>query len=289
MSDACVEVDGAVGGSVAVAEAPESYAASSSSPNKKKKNSNFFLVKLYRARSIILQLHGERYDTSEYADFTINEMDAMIKHSQCDMLLREREDPAAAATTTTDPKEGAKGAKGAKEKEMKKEEGAKEKEKEGRERKKLYIIFHNVNGQKASKTIRKPVVDEYVQDLFFVERVLSKQDTLVIIIDDEPNDTMKACVKTLFDKDGIYVILLNIRRLQFNITRIRGVPPHRIMDDAEKAALFVRYNLTSEAQLPEISRFDPVAMAIGLRPHEVCCISRKSPTALVHQYYRICV
>ena len=285
MSDACVEVDGAVG-SVAVAEAPESYAASSSSPNKKKKNSNFFLVKLYRARSIILQLHGARYDTSEYADFTINEMDAMIKHSQCDMLLVEREE-----AISGQEKEGGGGVEGEKAETQTQTQTRREAEggTQRRERKKLYIIFHNVNGQKSIKTIRKPVVDEYVQDLFFVERVLSKQDTLVIIIDDEPNDTMKACVKTLFDKDGIYVILMNILRLQFNITRYRGVPPHRIMDDAEKAALFERYHLTSEAQLPEISRFDPVAMAIGLRPHEVCCISRKSPTALVHHYYRICV
>ena len=151
------------------------------------------------------------------------------------------------------------------------------------------MIFHNVNGLKSTTTIRKPVIDEYVQDLFYVERALTEEDTLVIVIDDEPNDTMKACVKTLFDSQRIFVILYNIRRLQFNITQVKRVPPHRILDEREKRAFFDKFHVMDEAQLPQISRFDPVAMVLGLRPHQVCHIARKSPTALAYDYYRICV
>ena len=42
-------------------------------------------------------------------------------------------------------------------------------------------------------------------------------------------------------------------------------------------------------QLPEISRFDPVAQAIGMRPGNICEIIRPSKTAIYAPYYRICV
>ena len=44
----------------------------------------------------------------------------------------------------------------------------------------------------------------------------------------------------------------------------------------------------NDKQIPEITRFDPVAIAIGLRPQQVVEIIRSSPTALTTKYYRIC-
>jgi DNA-directed RNA polymerase subunit H (RpoH/RPB5) len=40
---------------------------------------------------------------------------------------------------------------------------------------------------------------------------------------------------------------------------------------------------------PDISRFDPVARAIGIRPGDVCHIIRPSKTAIEADYYRICI
>ena len=42
-------------------------------------------------------------------------------------------------------------------------------------------------------------------------------------------------------------------------------------------------------QLPEISRFDPQALALCIRPGDVCKFIRNSSTALEYNYYRICV
>jgi len=42
-------------------------------------------------------------------------------------------------------------------------------------------------------------------------------------------------------------------------------------------------------QLPMIDRFDPVAIAIGMKPGQICEITRKSATAIVSIYYRHCV
>lgn len=41
-------------------------------------------------------------------------------------------------------------------------------------------------------------------------------------------------------------------------------------------------------EFPEISRFDPVAKTIGLRPGKLCKITRSSPTAVESNYYRLC-
>jgi len=51
----------------------------------------------------------------------------------------------------------------------------------------------------------------------------------------------------------------------------------------------LKYNIENDKQLPQISRFDPVAKAILLRPGEVCKIIRYDKISLQNDYYRICV
>ena len=66
------------------------------------------------------------------------------------------------------------------------------------------------------------------------------------------------------------------------------VPKHTILTDTEVADLKKRYNINDTSELPEISRYDPVAQAIGMRPGQVCKITRPSKTAITTDYYRIC-
>ena len=63
----------------------------------------------------------------------------------------------------------------------------------------------------------------------------------------------------------------------------------RILDEKETIALKEKYHLKNVKELPEISRFDPMALAICLRPGQICTFDRKSPTALVTEYFRICL
>ena len=61
------------------------------------------------------------------------------------------------------------------------------------------------------------------------------------------------------------------------------------MLDSEVEIMMKRYNIISKTQLPDISRFDPVARVIGLRPGQVCHIIRPSKTAIEANYYRVCI
>jgi len=61
------------------------------------------------------------------------------------------------------------------------------------------------------------------------------------------------------------------------------------LNEQQCADLKIKYNLKTLDNLPEISRFDPHALALCLRPGQVIEINRKSDTALEYKYYRICV
>jgi DNA-directed RNA polymerase subunit H (RpoH/RPB5) len=50
-----------------------------------------------------------------------------------------------------------------------------------------------------------------------------------------------------------------------------------------------KYNISDMTQFPDISRFDPVSQAIGLRPDQLCEITRSSKTAIESKYYRVCI
>ena len=50
-----------------------------------------------------------------------------------------------------------------------------------------------------------------------------------------------------------------------------------------------RYNILNDTMIPEISRFDPVALALLMRPKEICKIIRSSKTSITSEFYRICV
>ena len=50
-----------------------------------------------------------------------------------------------------------------------------------------------------------------------------------------------------------------------------------------------RYNITNDLMIPEISRFDPVAIALLMRPAEMCKLIRSSKNyQLPPNFYRIC-
>jgi hypothetical protein len=128
------------------------------------------------------------------------------------------------------------------------------------------LINHDTNGRKiyikyylTAKQIRPQNLEDIIEDLFTVENVLTKEDTLAIIIEDEPNDTILTRLKYLYDHDGIFVVIHNIHRLQYNLLKHRLVPECYLLDEKEREELMKTYNIKNPMQLPEISRFDPQA------------------------------
>jgi len=150
------------------------------------------------------------------------------------------------------------------------------------ENKKVYIKYH------LAKTLRPNNIYEYIDDLFTTDEVLTKKDDLIIIINDEPNETLIKTLNNVWQQDGVFISVFNIKRLQFNILKHKLVPTHLVLTPEQDAEIRTRYNIKDNSELPDISRFSPVAQAIGLRPGEMCKIIRPSRTAISADFYRIC-
>jgi DNA-directed RNA polymerase subunit H (RpoH/RPB5) len=148
--------------------------------------------------------------------------------------------------------------------------------------KSVYVKYH------LAKSLRPVNIYEYIEDLFTLEEVLQKKDDLIVIMKDEPNDTIRKTLTDIWEKDGIFIIVINIKRLQYNILKHQLVPEHIVMGAEEAAAIKQKYNIHDDSQIPDISRFSPVSQVIGLRPGELCRIYRPSKTAIKAEFYRIC-
>lgn len=212
-------------------------------------NISSLITSVYNSRKNILDLMNKQgYNTDEYSNFSINEVNIMFQNKQLDILLEKKVE----------------------------DESTKRK-------KKIYIRYY------LSKTIRPNNLHEMIDDLFNLEEILTKEDTLYIIIKDEINETFINELKHLWEKDKIFIVIQSIHRLQFNILNHILVPDHKVMNMMEVEEVKKRFNITNNNMFPDISRFDPVAQAIGIRPGEVCEITRQSKTAIKSLYYRICV
>ena len=208
------------------------------------------VLRIYKSRKTMLDLLEtyQNYDVSDYNDFSINEIDAMLSNEQLDMLVQRKSEDSL-----------------------------------GKEQK-TYIKYYL-----QSKQIRPQTLDDIIEDLYLVENILTKDDTLIIIIDDEPNDTIIAKLNYLYNTSGIFIVIHNIKRLQFNILEHKLVPNMSILSKKEVEELMQKFNLKSVNQLPEIGRFDPQALALSMRPGDVCQINRDSVTSIEYDYYRVCV
>jgi len=154
--------------------------------------------------------------------------------------------------------------------------------------KKTYVKYHSGKGIQIEKSIRPVSIYEYIEDLFTLEEILTKGDDLIIIINDEPNETIEKTLRHIWEQDKIFVNVISMKRLQYNILDHVLVPPHTVLSKEDALAVRVKYNIMTDKQMPDISRFSPVAQLIGIRPGDICKIVRPSKTAIETVFYRIC-
>lgn len=149
---------------------------------------------------------------------------------------------------------------------------------------KVYIKYH------IAKKLTPNHVHNTINDLFEIEGILNKEtDQIIFVIKDEPTETLVELVNHIYHSEGIFITIFNIKRLQFNILEHSLVPKHTILTPLEEEKMMVSYNIQDKTQIPTISRFDPVAMVIGLKPGQICKITRPSKTAIEGVFYRVCV
>jgi len=147
---------------------------------------------------------------------------------------------------------------------------------------KLYFKYH------LKTKISKTHTQDFIEDIYNVDELIKPTDSLIIVGKDKPNDTLINLLDMTYKNDQYYVNIYNIHDYLYNILDHSLVPGHRIISETEKQEVEKFYNIINDSQWPEISRFGPVAIAIGIRPGQVAEIIRSSPTSLTTKYYRLC-
>ena len=211
--------------------------------------------KIYRSRTVLLeQLAAQGYNVDEYSHFGLNDVQAMINSEMLDMVVYKGTNSDATATAKPDATS-----------------------------QKMVIKYF-------LSSIKVAPIQKMVADLFDSEEpVLSSNHMLYIVSLEEIGDSVRDCLVQLWKERGLFVHAQYIERLQINVLKHERVPPHSVMTDEDTSVLMKTLNIDTPDLLPPISRFDPAAIAIFLRPNQVCLVKRFSKTALSAPYYRICV
>ena len=208
------------------------------------------IIEIHKSRKNIIDLLKlQDFDVSNYENFSINDVNTLLETRQMDMLV--------------------------------------ENEKTG---KKIYVKYHMSNSSAGlAKSMRPITIYEYIEDLYTLDEVLEKKDDLIIIMKDEPNDTIRKTQVDIWEQDSIYVNIMNIKRLQYNIMNHQLVPKHTVLTNEESEEVRRKYNISNNTLIPDISRFSPVSQVIGIRPGDLCRIQRPSKTSIKADFYRICL
>ena len=154
-----------------------------------------------------------------------------------------------------------------------------ENEKTGR---KAYVKYH------LGKTLRGNNIMDYIDDLFTLDSVLTREDDLIVIGRDGANDSMEKALRQIWSQHKYLITVVGMKALQFNILKHELVPPHRVLSEEDAIEIKKKYNIADDSQLPDLSRFSPVSLAIGVRPGQLVEIMRPSKTAISAPFYRIC-
>lgn len=160
-----------------------------------------------------------------------------------------------------------------------------------REKDKCYVKYmtEDANTKNPANSVKKLNISNIIDDMFTQEGLLSAKDTLVLITNDYSVESIHKALKNIWELKGLYVVLFDLKQLQLNVLNHRLVPKHVKLTPEEKVVLYQKLNIEEDAQLPEISRFDPVAKTLFLRPGEVCRITRFDKISFTNDYYRVCV
>lgn len=208
------------------------------------------IIEIYQSRKNIIDLLKlQGFDVTKYENFSINDVNTLLETKQMDMLVENEKN-----------------------------------------KKKTYVKYHmSTSSVGLAKSMRPVTIYEYIDDLFTLDEVLEKKDDLIIIMKDEPNDTIRKTQVDIWEQDGFYVNIINIKRLQYNIMNHQLVPKHIVLTSEESEEVRRKYNISNNSQVPDISRFSPVSQIIGIRPGDLCRIQRPSKTAIKADFYRVCL
>jgi DNA-directed RNA polymerase I, II, and III subunit RPABC1 len=106
--------------------------------------------------------------------------------------------------------------------------------------------------------------------------------------------TQKATLSAVSNRERIMypidlIQFFNLTQLQINVSRHSLVPKHELIQDEETVRSIMKiYGLKSRSEFTRISHLDAQAYYLGARPENLIKVSRITPSAGIHEVFRIC-
>ena len=110
----------------------------------------------------------------------------------------------------------------------------------------------------------------------------------IIIVSQTPisESVQDSLIQHISEKSNPLVQIFEIRKLQFNISKHRKVPNHKLLNDSEKAEVTKLYELE---KMPKILCQDEMAKFIGARPGDVVEVTGMCQSSAENKRWRYCV
>jgi DNA-directed RNA polymerase subunit H (RpoH/RPB5) len=138
------------------------------------------------------------------------------------------------------------------------------------------------------KTIKPNTLQQMTSELFN-NSFNPQTSTIILVLKEEPNQTLIELVKQIYAEEHIFIVLYHIKRLLFNILEHSMINKHIILNELDVIEFKEKYFISSDSQIPTISRFDPCSIANFIRPGQICKITRSSVNSVQSEYYRLCL
>lgn len=113
--------------------------------------------------------------------------------------------------------------------------------------------------------------------------------TIIITLSKAPESVTELIRQHVANKDNFLVQLFYISHLNFDISKHRKVPKHKLLTEEEKTKLMKLYNIENLKSLPKIDSQDAMARWIGARPGDVVEITGLCVSSADNKRYRYCV
>jgi DNA-directed RNA polymerase subunit H (RpoH/RPB5) len=113
--------------------------------------------------------------------------------------------------------------------------------------------------------------------------------TIIVTISKPSDSVVEILRQHLMVKENTLVQIFHISHLNFDISKHRKVPKHRILSEDEITKVMKKYNFEKLKSLPKIDCQDAMARWIGARPGDVVEITGLCVTSAENIRYRYCV
>lgn len=113
---------------------------------------------------------------------------------------------------------------------------------------------------------------------------------MIIVSPTKPSESVLEIVRQhISERNNPLVQIFYQSHLNFDISKHRKVPKHRILTDDEVQAVAAEYHIKDIQRIPKIDSQDPMAKWIGARPGDVVEVTGMCVASAENRRYRYCL